>query len=106
MTDLPQQVGASVQVHGRIPSTDLALLIAFLVEAFPAKDRPDHALSWPVLKFDADRNRLGLNTYGILRRFIGNKAMREAFRQSEGSGFLRELASPAKSHTAKMGGRL
>ena len=105
MTDLPQQVGASVQVHGRIPSTDLALLIAFLVEAFPAKDRPDHALSWPVLKFP-DRNRLGLNTYGILRRFIGNKAMREAFRQSEGSGFLRELASPAKSHTAKMGGRL
>jgi hypothetical protein len=106
MTDLPQQVGASVQVHGRIPSTDLAKLIAFLVEAFPAKDRPDHALSWPVLKFDADRNRLGLNTYGILRRFLGNKAMREAFRQSEASGFLRELASPAKGYTAKMGGRL
>ncbi|MCX7109454.1 MAG: hypothetical protein NTX45_04825 [Proteobacteria bacterium] len=106
MTDLPQQVGASVQVHGRIPSTDLASLLAFLVEAFPPIDRPDHALSWPVLKFYPDKNRLGLNTYGILRRFLRQKAMREAFRQSEASGFLRELASPPKSFTSKMGGRL
>ncbi len=107
MMQLPQQGGASVQARGRIPSTDLASLITFLVEAFPPKkDRPGHALSWPALSFDANKKRLSLNTYGVLRRFLANKKMLEAFRQSDNSGFLRDISSPPKSFTAKMGGKV
>ena len=107
MTQQPQQGGASVQARGRIPSTDLASLVSLLAEVFPPNvDRPGAFLSWPVLSFDASTNRFGLNTYGILRRLWAHKEFREKFRQSDLSGFLRDVASPPKSFTAKMGGKV
>ncbi|NOS75267.1 MAG: hypothetical protein HOP36_12190 [Methyloglobulus sp.] len=107
MSQIPQQGGASVHARGRIPSTDLASLINFLVKAFPTdENRSDHPLGWPVLTFDPVKKRLGINTYGILRRFLAQKEMRDAFRQSETTGFLCDLVSPPKNFTAKMGGRI
>ena len=107
MTQQPQQGGASVQARGRIPSTDLASLVSLLADVFPPNDdRPGAFLSWPVLSFDASTNRFGLNTYGILRRLWTHKEFREKFRQSDLSGFLRDVASPPKSFTAKMGGKV
>lgn len=107
MMQLPQQGGASVQARGRIPSTDLASLVSLLVEAFPPnEERPGNALSWPVISFDPNKNRLGLNTYGVLRRFLAQKGMLDTFRQSEATGFLRDIASPPKGFTAKMGGKV
>ena len=107
MMQLPQQGGASVQARGRIPSTNLASLVSFLVEAYPPKeDRPGNSLSWPVLRFDPAKGRLGVNTYGVLKRFLGQKEMLQAFRHSDASGFLRDIASPPKSFTAKMGGKV
>ena len=104
MMQLPQQGGASVQARGRIPSTDLASLVSFLTEAFPPNaERPGTASSWPVLSFDASKNRLSLNTYGVLRRFLSQKGLLDTFRQSDATGFLRDIASPPKSFTAKMG---
>ena len=45
MMQLPQQGGASVQARGRIPSTNLASLVSFLVEAYPPiEDRQGHSL--------------------------------------------------------------
>lgn len=107
MMQLPQHGGASVQACGRIPSTDLASLVSFLTEAFPPNaERPDTASSWPVLSFDASKNRLSLNTYGVLRRFLNQKGLLDTFRQSDTTGFLRDIASPPKSFTAKMGGKV
>jgi len=109
MTQTPQQGGASVHVRGQVPSTDLASLVAFLVEAFPADDEfkdKAHYRRWEVLKFNPDTQRLRLNTYGILRRLLGSKKVQAAFRHGDGSGFLRDLACPDKGFTAKMGGRV
>lgn len=107
MSQIPQQGGASVYARGRIPSTDLTSLINFLVKAFPPdENRSDHPLGWPVLTFDPAKKRLGINTYGILRRFLVQKEMRDAFRQTETTGFLCDLVSPPKNFTAKMGGRV
>ena len=79
MTMPTQQSGASVHARDRIPSTHLRSLLEFLVAAFPAAHRPDHALSWPALSYDPSQQRLCLNTDGVLRRFLANKAMRAAF---------------------------
>ncbi len=107
MMQLPQQGGASVQARGRIPSTDLASLVSLLVEAFPPnEERPGNASSWPVIRFDPNKNRLGLNTCGVLRRFLAQNGMRDHFRQSDATGFLRDIASPPKGFTAKMGGKV
>ncbi len=107
MMHLPQQGGASVQARGRIPSTDLACLVSLLAEAFPPNEkRPGSALSWPVLSFDPNKNRLGLNTYGVLRRLLAQKGLLDTFRQSDTTGFLRDIASPPKGFTAKMGGKV
>lgn len=108
MTQQPQQGGASVQTRGRIPSgLTSPLLSPFWLGVFPPNvDRPGAFLSWPVLSFDAGTNRFGLNTYGILRRLWAHKEFREKFRQSDLSGFLRDVASPPKSFTAKMGGKV
>jgi hypothetical protein len=52
-----------MQACGRIPSVDLASLVSFLVEAFPAREgAPDHAISWPALSYDSGARRLILNT--------------------------------------------
>ncbi|GAB6142436.1 hypothetical protein JCM14076_31660 [Methylosoma difficile] len=105
MSQTPQQGGASVYARGQIPSTDLALLIDFLVKAFPPKESSsDNPFEWPVLTLT--NNRLGINTYGILRRFLVQKELLDAFRQTPNSGFLRDLVSPPKSFTSKLGGRL
>ncbi|MGH8551590.1 MAG: hypothetical protein ACRERU_23890 [Methylococcales bacterium] len=107
MSQIPQQGGASVHARGRIPSTDLASLIDFLVKAFPPdEDRSDHPLGWPVLTFYPAKKRLGINIYAILRRFLAQREMRDAFRQTETTGFLCDLVIPPKSFTAKMGGRM
>ena len=107
MTQQPQQGGASVQARGRIPSTDLASLVSLLADAFPPnEDRPGTALSWQVLTFDASSNRFGINTYGVLRRLLAQKGFLEKFRQADSSGFLRDIANPPKSFTAKMGGKI
>ncbi len=107
MTQQPQQGGASVQVRGRIPSTDLASLVSLLADAFPPNDdRPGTALSWQVLTFDDSSNRLGINTYGVLRRLLAQKGFLEKFRQADTSGYLRDIAYPPKSFTAKMGGKI
>ena len=104
---MTQQDGASVNARNKIPSTDLACVIDFLVKAFPPDEsRSGHPLSWPVLKFDPAKNRLSINTYGIMHRFLAQKEMLSAFRQTETSGFLRDLVSPPKNFTAKMGGRI
>ncbi|MDI1294234.1 MAG: hypothetical protein PSV18_16065 [Methylobacter sp.] len=107
MSQLPQQGGASVHARGQIPSTDLASLIDFLVKAFPPSgDDLNHPYGWSVLKFDPEKKRLSINTYGILRRFLAQKEMRDAFRQTPTSGFLRDLVRPQKNFTAKLGGRI
>jgi hypothetical protein len=107
MNETPQQDGASVSARQQMPSTDLAGLINFLVDAFPAeKNQPNTPFGWGVLKFDADKNRLSINTYGILRRFLAQKKMRGAFRKTDNTGFLRDLLSPPKNFDAKMGGSL
>lgn len=107
MTQQPQQGGASVQARGRIPSTDLASLVSHLADAFPpTENRPGTALSWQVLTFDASSNRFGINTYGVLRRLLAQKGFLEKFRQADTSGFLRDIANPPKSFTAKMGGKI
>ncbi len=107
MSQLPQQGGASVYARGQIPSTDLASLIDFLVKAFPPSgDDLNHPSGWSVLKFDPEKKRLSINTYGILRRFLAQNEMRDAFRQTSTSGFLRDLVSPQKNFTAKFGGRI
>ncbi|MGZ8181826.1 MAG: hypothetical protein ACXWT1_07705 [Methylobacter sp.] len=107
MSQRPQQGGASVHAHGQIPSTDLASLIHFLVKAYPPQEGEcREPFKWPVLKFDAEKSRLSINTYGILRRLVAQKELREAFRQSPNSGFLRDLVPPSKKFSAKLGGRL
>lgn len=107
MNEIRQQDGASVNARQQIPSTDLTSLINFLVDAFPAnKNQPNTPFGWDVLKFDADKNRLSINTYGILRRFLADEKMRKAFRKTDSTGFLRDLLSPPKNFTAKMGGGL
>ena len=107
MSQLPQQGGASVHARGQIPSTDLASLINFLVRAFPPKgEASDHPFTWPVLKFDPVKHRLSVNTYGIIKRFLSQKELLESFRHSPTTGFLRDLVSPPKSFTAKLGGRI
>jgi hypothetical protein len=107
MSQRPQQSGASVQARGQIPSTDLASLIHFLVKAYPPQEGEcREPLKWPVLKFDAEKSRLSINTYGILRRLLAQKELRDAFHQSPKSGFLRDLVPPSKNFSAKLGGRL
>lgn len=107
MSQRPQQSGASVQARGQIPSTDLASLIHFLVKAYPPQEGEcREPLKWPVLKFDAEKSRLSINTYGILRRLLAQKELRDAFHQSPNSGFLRDLVPPSKNFSAKVGGRL
>lgn len=105
MTQMRQQDGASVNARNRIPSTDLACLIDYLVKAFPPNGNAP-PFSWPVLTYDPSKKRLGINSYGILRRFLAQNEIRKAFRQTETTGFLRDLVSPPKNFTAKMGGRL
>ena len=107
MSQLPQQGGASVHARGQIPSTDLASLINFLVKAFPPNgESSEHPYSWSVLKFDPVKHRLSINTYGILRRFLAQKELRDVFRQTPSTGFLRDLVSPPKNFTSKLGGRI
>lgn len=107
MTQLPQQGGASAVARGLIPSTDLASLVKFVVEVFPPDEKQQgHPLSWPVLSFDPAKQRLGINTYGIIRRLVASKSFREAFRQTPESGFLRDVTPPPRAVTAKMGGRV
>jgi len=107
MSQRPQQGGASVHARGQIPSTDLASLIHFLVKAYPPKEGEfTEPFKWSVLKFDAEKSRLSINTYGILRRLLAQKELREAFRQSPNTGFLRDLVPPSKNFSAKLGGRL
>jgi hypothetical protein len=92
MTQMRQQDGASVNARNLIPSTDLACLIDYLVKAFPPNGNA-LPFSWPVLTFDPSKKRLGINTYGILRRFLCQKEMLNAFRHTETTGFLRDLVS-------------
>lgn len=107
MSQHPQQGGASVHARGQIPSTDLASLIKFMVKAYPPdRNATNPVYAWPVLTFDAKNNRLGINTYGILRRFLAQKDLQASFKQSPGKGFLRDTASPPKGFSAKLGGRL
>lgn len=107
MSQHPQQGGASVHARGQIPSTDLAFLIQFLVEAYPPdRNATNPVYAWPVLTFDAKNNRLGINTYGILRRFLAQKDLQASFKQGADTGFLRDIASPPKGFAAKLGGRL
>lgn len=106
-TNTPQQGGASALVRGRVPSTDLTSLLAFLIEAFPpCPDREGESLGWNAITYDPGKQRLGLNTYGVLRRLLRNRKLREVFSQSRGGGFLRELEIPPKRFTAKLGGRI
>jgi hypothetical protein len=107
MSQPPQQGGASVHARGQIPSTDLASLIQFMVKAYPPdRNAPNPVYAWPVLTFDAKNYRLGINTYGILRRFLAQKDLQASFKQSADTGFLRDIASPPKGFSAKLGGRL
>ena len=106
MNHTPQQGGATVHAHGRIPSTDLASLVALLVEALPPQQRSAHVFSWPAVTFDAHNRRLVLNTYGVLRRLVVTPEFRKRFRQSDTSGFLRDLLPPPRGFTAKTGGKI
>lgn len=106
MNRTPQQGGASVRMQGRIPSIDLASLVSLLLQALPAQERTGHALSWPALRYDPQRKRLVLNTYGVLRRLLASKDFRERFRHAEESGFLRDVMLPPKGFSARTGGRL
>lgn len=107
MSQNAQQGGASVLARGQIPSTDLASLIQFLVKAYPpdlASTKP--VIKWPVLTFDPEKRRLGINTYGILRRLVVQNELQAQFRQTTNTGFLRDLISPPKGCSSKLGGRL
>lgn len=107
MTQNAQQGGASVHARGQIPSTDLASLIQYLTKAYPPdfeSDKP--VITWPVLSFDSEKRRLGINTYGILRRLLIQKELLAHFRHTPSTGFLHDLASPPKGFTTKLGGRL
>lgn len=106
MSQDAQQGGASVHARGQIPSTDLTSLIQFLVKAYPPDlESSKSILKWPVLTFD--KCRLGINTYGILRRLVIQKELQTQFRQDKpSSGFLRDLTSPPKGCSSKLGGRL
>jgi len=107
MSQTAQQGGASVHARGQIPSTDLSSLIHLLVKAFPPSgEDPGHPLGWSVLIFDAEKRRLSINTYGILRRLLAFKEFRDAFRQTANTGFLRDLVNPPKNFSAKLGGRI
>ena len=107
MSQTTQQGGASVHTRGQIPSTDLSSLIHFLVKVFPPSgENSAYPLGWSVLKFNPEKNRLSINTYGILRRLLALKEFRETFYQTPNSGFLRDLVHPPKNFTAKLGGRI
>lgn len=107
MSQHPQQGGASVYARGQIPSTDLATLIHYMVKAYPPNKNPsDSVYNWSVLSFDKKNNRLGINTYGILRRFLAQKDLQALFKQGADTGFLRDITSPPKGFSAKLGGRL
>jgi len=102
---MTHQSGASVNARNKIPSTDLACLVDFLVKVFPTTEN-EPPLNWPVLSFDAHKNRMSINTYGIMKRFISQKEMLRAFHHTEATGFLRDLEIPSKGFTARMGGRV
>jgi hypothetical protein len=99
------QSGASVNARNKIPSTDLASLVTFLVKAFPAKGS-EAPLDWPVLQFDPVKKRLTINVYGVMHRFITEKDMWNAFRYTDSTGFMRDMEIPSKGFTARMGGRV
>lgn len=107
MTQLPQQGGASVQARGRIPSTDLASLVKFIEKAYPPEEKREGLCrAWPVLSYDATTRRLGINTYGFLRRLLANPDFLDSFKNSDETGFLRDAQPPSKGFTAKMGGKV
>lgn len=99
------QSGASVNARNKIPSTDLASLVALLVKAFPPTGS-ESPLDWTVLKFNTEKKRLSINTYGVMHRFIFEKEMLNSFRQTDSSGFMRDIEIPSKGFTARMGGRV
>ncbi|MBK1642364.1 hypothetical protein CKO12_10835 [Chromatium okenii] len=107
MSESTQQRGATVSANAQTPSVDLTALVSFLVAAFPAQiDQNNQDMAWPVLSFEPEKQRLSINVCGVMRRLMTHKKMREQFKETDSSGFLRDLVKPAKNTTAKMGGRI
>ncbi len=94
--------GASASVQGKIPSTDLVTLVKLLTKAIPGQTGTrtgEYAL------LNLVRDRLWVNTYGVLRRLRSNKDFQEAFKHRENSGFLRDTEVTKWFFNAKLGGK-
>jgi len=98
--------GASAGVQGKIPSTDLITLVKLLTKAI-GRQPGTHTSNYALLSLvnPQGRDRLWINTYGILRRLRSDKDFQEAFKQRDNSGFLRDIDVPKRFFNAKMGGR-
>ncbi|PQJ96620.1 hypothetical protein [Chromatium okenii] len=107
MSALTQQSGASIIANAQIPSVDLVKLVSLLAAAFPEQTEHNHQdASLPVLSFVPENNRLNINVCGVMRRLMADKHLRDAFRQTDNSGFLRDLIKPGRNSNAKMGGKI
>jgi hypothetical protein len=106
MLDVTQPGGARAQIRSVVPSVDLATLLRLLADHYPASGAPGSAFAYETLTYNEAEGRLALNTYGILRRLLGSKALKEAFSQTENHGFLRDLHQPSPNTTTRLGGRI
>src|SRR4051794_41114497 len=106
MLDVTQPGGARAQIRSVVPSVDLATLLRLLADHYPATGTPGSAFAWETLTYNEAEGRVSLNTYGILRRLLSSKALKEAFSQAENHGFLRDLHQPSPNTTTRLGGRI
>jgi hypothetical protein len=98
--------GASAGVQGKIPSTDLVTLVKLLTKAIPKQtgtSTSEYGLLY--LANNKGRDRLWVNTYGVLRRLRNDKDFQEAFKNRDNSGFLRDIEVSKWFFNAKLGGK-
>lgn len=111
MNSAPEQGGASVRLHGKVPSVDLSSLIASIVEALraPSGDKqigPSEPIPDRAVFRDPVTHRLVFDTHSVLKRLYRLPDFKQRFKQTEDSGFLRDVRLPPFSQTAMVGGRL
>lgn len=102
MSTSPTRGGSSVSARAVTPSLQLAKLVEFLAGAITPDASATNALPF----VSTAGNKVLINLRSPLLRLVQGEAFQAAFIPGAETGFLRDMAIPAKGMTARTGGRL
>lgn len=100
--------GARLEVRYPEPALDLATLADCLADAVPVPADGSGAQPrqrWSLLRWDAERGVLGINTRAVLQRLTTTPGFR-SLKPTDDSGFLRDAPVPRSRARAHLGGRI